>query len=104
MRLGEARNGWLCLEGIARRWTQIGWRWLFARLRPDAGREPDDAVFGPTSDGGYYLLVLWRPEPALFCSIPWSTPTTLSASKRAALKAGLKTSDLPCENDVDDYD
>jgi rSAM/selenodomain-associated transferase 1 len=75
----------------------------FARLRPDAGREPDDAVFGPTSDGGNDLLALSRPEPVLFCSIPWSTPTTLSASKRAALKAGLKTSDLPCENDVDDY-
>jgi glycosyltransferase A (GT-A) superfamily protein (DUF2064 family) len=35
----------------------------FARLRPDAGREPDDAVFGPTSDGGNDLLALSRPEP-----------------------------------------
>jgi rSAM/selenodomain-associated transferase 1 len=72
----------------------------FARLRPDAGREPEDAVFGPTSDGRNDLLALSRPEPVPFCSIPWSRPNTLSASKRAALKAGLKTSDLPCEDDV----
>lgn len=30
-------------------------------------------VIGPATDGGYYLLGMTRPEPALFEGIPWST-------------------------------
>ena len=32
------------------------------------------AVIGPASDGGYWLLGLAEPYPALFADMPWSTP------------------------------
>ncbi|MFN0061816.1 MAG: TIGR04282 family arsenosugar biosynthesis glycosyltransferase [Myxococcaceae bacterium] len=36
--------------------------------------EPRTALIGPSSDGGYCLLGLPRPEPLLFSDMPWSTP------------------------------
>jgi uncharacterized protein len=36
-----------------------------------------EAVLGPASDGGYYLLGLRADIPALFAGIPWSTETVL---------------------------
>jgi uncharacterized protein len=35
--------------------------------------ENNDAVIGPTDDGGYYLLGLSKMIPAVFENIPWST-------------------------------
>ncbi|MCP9450885.1 MAG: TIGR04282 family arsenosugar biosynthesis glycosyltransferase [Nitrospira sp.] len=35
--------------------------------------ESHDIVLGPALDGGYYLLGLTRPAPALFTDMPWST-------------------------------
>src|SRR5574338_382878 len=32
-----------------------------------------DLVIGPARDGGYYLIGLTKPCPALFTAIPWST-------------------------------
>lgn len=75
----------------------------FARMRPGAGVEPADVVFGPAVDGGYYLIAVSRPTPILFEAIPWSSPDTLRFSRAAAARAGLVTSELPCEQDVDDY-
>lgn len=45
-----------------------------------------DAVFGPATDGGYYLLGLRTLLPELFEAIPWSTERVLAASL-AALRA-----------------
>ena len=61
----------------------------------------DDAVFGPTPDGGYYLVGMREMQPALFENIPWSSEETLAASLRAAESAGLKTSMLDEKNDID---
>lgn len=43
----------------------------------------NDAVFGPATDGGYWLVGLKRvspPPPAIFCGVRWSTPHALDDS------------------------
>uniref|UniRef100_UPI0026367E0D TIGR04282 family arsenosugar biosynthesis glycosyltransferase n=1 Tax=Geobacter sp. TaxID=46610 RepID=UPI0026367E0D len=63
-----------------------------------------DAVFGPSEDGGYYLLALKRFHPALFAGIPWSTDKVLELSLARAAEAGLATALLPPWYDVDTAD
>lgn len=60
-----------------------------------------DAVFGPALDGGYYLLALRHPAPALFRDVPWSTPRVLETSLRRAREAGLRVRTLEMLADVD---
>ena len=40
-----------------------------------AGR---DAVLGPAVDGGYYLIGLRRPMPALFDAMPWGSDRVMA--------------------------
>ena len=63
-----------------------------------AGRE---SVLGPAADGGYLLVGLRRPCPALFRGIAWSTPTVLAATRRRLDRAGLAWVELPAGWDVD---
>jgi rSAM/selenodomain-associated transferase 1 len=66
-------------------------------------RAPGDrAVFGPASDGGYYLIGLKRPHARLFEDIAWSTPTVLAQSRERAAEIGLPIVLLPTWYDVDD--
>jgi len=65
------------------------------------GREAD-VVLGPAEDGGYYLIGLARPTPALFTGIPWSTSAVLAATVASAEAAGLRTHLLPRSFDVDE--
>lgn len=44
-----------------------------------------DAVLGPATDGGYFLLGLTRAEPGLLSLLPWSTPDTLEATRARLL-------------------
>ena len=60
-----------------------------------------DVVFGPAGDGGYYLVGLNQPEPAIFKDIPWSAENTLKASLQAADRLGLKAQLLEPLHDVD---
>lgn len=62
-----------------------------------------DVVFGPASDGGYYLVGMQRPLPELFedRAIEWSSPDVLAASLAAARGAGLDYGLLPESFDVD---
>ncbi|MEX2583101.1 MAG: TIGR04282 family arsenosugar biosynthesis glycosyltransferase [Gemmatimonadota bacterium] len=50
-------------------------------------------VFGPTSDGGYYLVAIdrsaWPSARALFEDVPWSTPEVLDRSIAQARSVGL---------------
>ena len=39
-----------------------------------------NSVFGPSEDGGYYLIGLNEPHVELFQDIPWSTRNTLETS------------------------
>lgn len=60
-----------------------------------------DVVLGPTEDGGYYLIGLRAPRPALFEDMPWSTSTVLSLTLERARRLGLRAVCLPTWFDVD---
>ena len=60
-----------------------------------------DLVFGPSKDGGYYLLGMKESHEALFKDISWSTSEVLKQSLNAAEKLGLETVLLPTLSDVD---
>lgn len=61
-----------------------------------------DVVFGPSEDGGYYLIALKSPQPELFQGIPWSTRDTLKASLDKASSLGLKVGMLETLYDIDE--
>jgi rSAM/selenodomain-associated transferase 1 len=60
-----------------------------------------DVVLGPSDDGGYYLVGVRAPRPALFEAIPWSTPDVLAVTRARAAAAGLRVRLLPAWFDVD---
>lgn len=60
-----------------------------------------DAVLGPAADGGYVLVGLRRPCPAMFRGVAWSAPTVLEATRRRLRRAGLDWAELPVGWDVD---
>ncbi len=61
-----------------------------------------DAVLGPATDGGYYLLGLKRHELTLFQNINWSTDSVAEATRQRLRSADLRFTELPVETDVDD--
>ncbi len=63
-----------------------------------------DVVFGPTKDGGYYLVGMKIPNPDLFANISWSTDRVLTQSQAQAEKLGLAMSLLEPEHDIDTFD
>ena len=69
-----------------------------------ASLEDHDAVLGPSRDGGYYLVSLDRPRPALFRGIPWSTPSVLPATSERAGALGLTVRLLETLPDMDDLE
>lgn len=66
-----------------------------------ASLEDHDLVLGPAQDGGYYLAGLDRPQPALFRSVAWSTPSVLGATVERAGVLGLSVRLLETLGDVD---
>jgi len=60
-----------------------------------------DAVLGPSSDGGYYLLGMSRLLPQFFVNIDWSSPQVLRQSLAAAEKEECRTVLLPGWHDID---
>jgi rSAM/selenodomain-associated transferase 1 len=64
--------------------------------------ETCDVLLGPARDGGYYLVGLRQPQPALFSGIAWSTPAVLEQTRRIAHDSRLATVLLPMLEDVDD--
>lgn len=77
--------------------------WVSREIVLEALRSLDDhdLALGPARDGGYYLLALDRPRPALFDGIPWSTPSVLSATVERAGGLGLAVRVLDPLRDVD---
>jgi len=61
-----------------------------------------DVVFGPSEDGGYYLIALKSPLPELFKDIPWSTRNTLKATLDRATHLELKVGMLETLYDIDE--
>jgi rSAM/selenodomain-associated transferase 1 len=64
-------------------------------------RATADVVIGPCEDGGYYLVGLRQPVPALFTGVPWSTPAVLPETVARARRLGLRLTLLPAWFDVD---
>jgi rSAM/selenodomain-associated transferase 1 len=63
-----------------------------------------DAVFGPSSDGGYYLVGMRVPHPELFENITWSMPSVMAETLAQAQKHKLNIALIPSWYDVDDKD
>ena len=73
---------------------------LEAALRPLAAGAAD-AVLGPAADGGFWLLGLRRPDPALVVGVPMSTSRTGAVQLARLAGAGLRVARMPCQIDVD---
>jgi hypothetical protein len=54
-----------------------------------------DCVIGPNHTGGYYLVGLVAPTPALFAGIPWGTGAVLSRTLATARNENLRVGLLP---------
>jgi len=61
----------------------------------------DDAVFYPAQDGGYVLVGLHKPQPALFEDMVWSTPEVMSETRKRAQALGLRVREFETLWDVD---
>ena len=63
--------------------------------------EAHDAVLGPSTDGGYYLLALRQPCAALFHGVAWSTDAVRAQTRARAQAAGLAVHELAALPDID---
>ncbi|MDO8579239.1 MAG: TIGR04282 family arsenosugar biosynthesis glycosyltransferase [Dehalococcoidales bacterium] len=78
-------------------------------LQPDtllqAARELENAdlCFGPSRDGGYYLVGMNRSDERIFQNIEWSTSSVLSQTMRNAKAAGLSVALLEEYSDIDTF-
>ncbi|PZX54893.1 TIGR04282 family arsenosugar biosynthesis glycosyltransferase [Algoriphagus chordae] len=63
--------------------------------------EQKDAVIGPATDGGYYLLGMSKFIPGLFENIPWSTELVARRSKEYLSLNNLSCGTVPVLSDVD---
>jgi hypothetical protein len=59
------------------------------RAAADVLRDRAPAVVIPAEDGGYALIGLRTPEPALFSDMPWSTPLVMNETRRRLRTLGL---------------
>ena len=60
-----------------------------------------NAVLGPSTDGGYYLLGMEAPGHDLFDGVPWSTPDVFPATLRLLEKHHATVAFLPQLSDID---
>ena len=60
-----------------------------------------DLVLGPAHDGGYYLIGLRRPMPALFLGIEWGSGRVLEETLSRARDMGLAAHMLEALGDLD---
>ena len=63
-----------------------------------------DAVLGPASDGGYWVIGLRSPDPAVFSGVPMSVAHTHCAQLARLAQLGLSTAAAPQLTDVDTFD
>ena len=67
-----------------------------------AALDDADAVVGPAADGGYTLVGLRRPAPALFAGMRWSHDRVMSHTRERLAALGLRHVELPLLHDVDE--
>lgn len=70
--------------------------------RAAAALADHDAVFGPTLDGGYALIGLKQPVPALFGGMSWSHPQVMQHTRERARAAGIDHAELALLADIDE--
>ena len=63
-----------------------------------------DVVFGPTVDGGYYLVGTARLRPTLFHSVRWSSPFTLADHLGRCRDQSCSFGLLPMRQDLDTWE
>lgn len=63
--------------------------------------EDSDVVIGPAVDGGYVLLGLRRPDPALFVGIEMGTDRVLAHTLQRAAAANYRVEVLDVRHDLD---
>ncbi|NOT84173.1 MAG: glycosyltransferase [Methylococcaceae bacterium] len=62
-----------------------------------------EVVLAPTEDGGYSLIGLKRPQPALFKGISWSSAKVFAETQRKIKALKLNSVTLRTQWDVDTY-
>jgi rSAM/selenodomain-associated transferase 1 len=68
---------------------------------PTGAADATDAVFAPAEDGGYALVGIGRPLPALFEGIDWGTPGVMAATRVRLAACGARARELRTVWDVD---
>ncbi|MDX2470166.1 MAG: TIGR04282 family arsenosugar biosynthesis glycosyltransferase [SAR324 cluster bacterium] len=66
------------------------------------GLESSPLIFGPATDGGYYLVGQSSPVAEVFSNIPWSTDEVLTLSLQKAKALGLPVHLTQELNDIDE--
>jgi rSAM/selenodomain-associated transferase 2/rSAM/selenodomain-associated transferase 1 len=64
-------------------------------------REGNDAVFITAEDGGYVLVGLRCPQPALFTGVDWGTAQVMAQTRQRLIECGLRWVELGPLWDVD---
>ena len=64
----------------------------------------NEAVIGPATDGGYYLVGLSKLNHKLFEDIPWSTDQVMAVTQQRLDQSKIKAGYLPIQSDVDTKD
>jgi uncharacterized protein len=59
------------------------------RMAAEVLRSGSDIVLGPAEDGGYGLIGMRAPQPALFEDMPWGTANVLPETRRRLKERGL---------------
>jgi uncharacterized protein len=67
----------------------------------DALRTGKDAAIIPAEDGGYVLIGLRQPQPALFADMPWGTDQVMPQTRSRGERLGLLIHELAPLWDVD---
>lgn len=66
---------------------------------------PDvDAVIGPSNDGGYWVIGLHHPDPAVFIGVPMSVAHTHTEQLKRLDQLGRSPATAPRLTDVDTFD
>jgi glycosyltransferase A (GT-A) superfamily protein (DUF2064 family) len=65
------------------------------------GLQSHDAVLGPSTDGGFYLLALRRCPRGLFAGLPWSTGETCKALQARLREHAFSIAQLEPLFDID---
>ncbi|MDG1148263.1 MAG: TIGR04282 family arsenosugar biosynthesis glycosyltransferase [Crocinitomicaceae bacterium] len=64
--------------------------------------ETSDTVFGPSEDGGYYLIGMTKSMPFIFLNKPWSTDQLLNITVKELKEKKYSVKKLMTLNDIDD--